>query len=307
MKRRLPHLVLRSVAAALLALPAASWAGHLFKWTDADGVVHYGDRPPASGTTARGLTTLPWHAEPGAIASLRLTREDGAYLAWADNALAGPVQVRVSFARSRNVRGEPELPARATVGPGDSVLVARIVGTGGEGDFALRLDTVPGPPDARPRDVEYRFPLATSDLRVEQGYGGRYSHDDEQNHYAADFAAPIGTEVLAARDGVVMQVENDFEQAGLDREKYGGRANFVRILHDDGSMALYAHLRENGVMVRAGQRVRAGQPIGRSGNTGFTSGPHLHFALQVNRGMQLVSIPFRMFGPGGILRFDESK
>jgi murein DD-endopeptidase MepM/ murein hydrolase activator NlpD len=98
-----------------------------------------------------------------------------------------------------------------------------------------------------------------------------------------------------------MQVESDFDKAGLDLEKYGGRANYVRILHDDGTMALYAHLREEGVLVRVGQRVRAGQRIGLSGNTGFTSGPHLHFALQVNRGMRLVSVPFRMIGPDGYL------
>ena len=70
-------------------------------------------------------------------------------------------------------------------------------------------------------------------------------------------------------------------------------------------MAVYAHLQPEGVQVRAGQRVRKGQRIGLSGNTGFTSGPHLHFAVQVNRDMRLVSIPFRMFGPRGILRFTD--
>ena len=86
------------------------------------------------------------------------------------------------------------------------------------------------------------------------------------------------------------------------QEKYGGRANFIRILHDDGTMALYAHLRSEGALVRVGQRVRAGQQIGLSGNTGFTTGPHLHFVIQVNRGMKLESLPFRMRGPNGPLR-----
>ena len=64
-------------------------------------------------------------------------------------------------------------------------------------------------------------------------------------------------------------------------------------------MAVYAHLQPGGVLVRTGQRVRRGQPIGLSGNTGFSSGPHLHFVVQVNRGMRLESIPFRMFGRRG--------
>jgi murein DD-endopeptidase MepM/ murein hydrolase activator NlpD len=71
------------------------------------------------------------------------------------------------------------------------------------------------------------------------------------------------------------------------------------VLHEDGTMAVYAHLQPESVIVRPGQRVNTGQRLGASGNTGFSTGPHLHFALQVNRGMELVSIPFRMDAPNG--------
>ena len=171
----------------------------------------------------------------------------------------------------------------------------------------LNLVTVPGDPNANPRDVDYQLPLRQPAQRIDQGYGGSFSHTDPQNLYAVDFAADIGTPVLAARDGVVMQVESDFAKSGLNLEKFGGRANYVRIVHDDGTMALYAHLEESGVLVRVGQHVRAGQQIGLSGNTGFTTGPHLHFAVQVNRGMQLESIPFRMSGPDGALSFSDRR
>ena len=73
------------------------------------------------------------------------------------------------------------------------------------------------------------------------------------------------------------------------------------MLHDDGSMGLYAHLQEGAVYVRAGDQVTLGQVIGRAGSTGYSTGPHLHFAVQVNGGMRLVSIPFRMIGPEGFL------
>jgi murein DD-endopeptidase MepM/ murein hydrolase activator NlpD len=108
--------------------------------------------------------------------------------------------------------------------------------------------------------------------------------------------------VLAAREGVVMQIADDFRGAGLDLEKYGARANFVRVLHTDGSMGLYAHLAPESARVGPGARVRAGQVIGEVGSTGYSTGPHLHFVVQVNRGLKLESVPFRMQGPSGALR-----
>ena len=293
--------LLLCVAAALIA-PAQ--ATRIYRWTDHNGVVHYGDRAPDGNAARSKVTTIPVHSEPGAMARLRLESDHGRYMAWADNTLAGPIEVMLQLARNDNIVGDPPLPARATVPARGSTLVAvlTIADPHRSGGFELRLDPVPGDPSAKPLDVDYLLPLRQDTLRIDQGYGGSFSHSDPQNRYAVDFAAAIGTPVIAARGGVVMQVESDFEKAGLNLEKFGGRANFVRILHDDGTMGLYAHLKPEGVLVRVGQRVRAGQQIGLSGNTGFTTGPHLHFAVQVNRGMRLLSIPFRMSGPGGPLR-----
>ena len=285
------------VAGLVVALSAAHAGDKVYRWVDKDGRVHYGDRPPANATPMK-VREIPVPVEPSAIARLRVEPGNGEYLVHADNTLAGPIEVLLGFARSSNVRGDPPLPARATVPARGSALVARLRAQdpGRTGNFELSLRGVPGDPSARPQDVEYLLPLRQSHARIDQGFGGRFSHTDEQNRHALDFAADIGTTVLAARAGTVMQVESDFSKAGLKQERYGGRANFVRILHDDGSMAIYAHLKADGALVRVGQRVTAGQQIGLSGNTGFTTGPHLHFAVQVNRGMRLVSIPFRMRG-----------
>lgn len=299
-----PPLLRFAAAFALLALATPdAGAGKLYRWTDPDGITHYGDHRPEAPTGA--VTEIPVRAEPSAMARLRIESDAGRYLAWADNTLDGPIEVMLHFNRQTNVSGMPALPARATVPARGSALVSVLSpsGPGHDSRFELRLDALPGSPNARPQDVEYLLPLQQDALHIEQGYGGSFSHRDPQNLYAVDFAAPIGTPVLAARAGLVMQVESDFDQAGLNMEKYGGRANLIRILHDDGTMALYAHLREGGVHVRVGQRVRAGQVIGLSGNTGFTTGPHLHFVIQVNRGMRLESLPFRMRGPQGGLRF----
>jgi len=63
-------------------------------------------------------------------------------------------------------------------------------------------------------------------------------------------------------------------------------------------MALYAHLDLASVNVGLGSRVRAGRVIARSGNTGFSTGPHLHFVIQQNVGMEMRSVPFRFYQPG---------
>jgi len=301
------------IACALLCaglFPAASSATKIYRWTGADGIAHYGDRPPDAKQRAhtRDLKVIPVRAEPAAVARLRLEPRNGQYLAWADNMLGGPIEVMLDTGPGTQLLGAPALPARATVAANGSALVSVLAASSRSGGgVELRLTTVPGDPNARPLDVDYLLPLRQRALRIEQGYGGSFSHTDAQNRYAVDFAADIGTPVLAARDGVVMQVESDFAKAGLNLEKFGGRANFVRILHDDGTMGLYAHLQESGVLVRVGQRVHAGQEIGLSGNTGFTTGPHLHFVVQVNRGMRLESIPFRMRGPQGALNFSDRR
>lgn len=294
MSRRLP-----AVAVALV-LAGATQAADVYRWTDAQGRVHYADRVDP-GISAAERVAAP--VEAAAVARLRVEPDADGAAAWVDNLLAGPIEVMLLAEGRGAVLSEPALPARASVPPHSGALLARIRG----GNPRLSVIAVPGSPNARPRDVEYAWPLPSSPLRVQQAWGGAYSHGDAENRHAVDFAAPVGTPVVAARDGVVMQAESGFDEAaaGEDEATLLARANFIRVLHDDGTMALYAHLQAGGVLVRVGQRVRRGQAIGRSGNTGLSSAPHLHFVVHANRGMRLESVPFRMFGPHGILRFGE--
>jgi murein DD-endopeptidase MepM/ murein hydrolase activator NlpD len=71
----------------------------------------------------------------------------------------------------------------------------------------------------------------------------------------------------------------------------------VRILHDDGTHAVYAHLNWNTIRVKPGDAVERGEYIADSGNTGFSSGPHLHFAVLRNVGMRMESVPVVFEGP----------
>lgn len=110
---------------------------------------------------------------------------------------------------------------------------------------------------------------------VGQGYNGRTTHTGKN---ALDFDMPEGTKIRAAREGVVVETEDGFRVGGPD-QSLKTRANFVKVQHEDGTIANYVHLLHRGVRVRPGQRVRRGDVIGLSGNTGFTTGPHLHFEV----------------------------
>jgi murein DD-endopeptidase MepM/ murein hydrolase activator NlpD len=127
-------------------------------------------------------------------------------------------------------------------------------------------------------DAVYQYPYAQGDsFPIVQGFDGGYSHRGASK-YAVDFAMPIGTAIHAARAGVVIDLVEHHTRGGASR-KYAKYANYVVILHADDTTGEYYHLRKNGVTVAQGVRVIAGQKIGYSGNTGFSSLPHLHFAV----------------------------
>ena len=230
---------------------------------------------------------------------------NGVVYVYVNNRLAGPLQVQLSAGSStRNMDASPSLPVTYLLQPKRRQLLTQLQAIDANAPMIRDLKSlrVPGDPHAIPDEVTYSLPIdENSRWELGQEFNGEYSHHDEQNRYAVDFIVPVGTQVLAARAGVVMETIANYDTGGQNAKIYAGRANFIRILHDDGSMALYAHLKESGILVSIGQRVGLGEPIGYSGNTGFSSGPHLHFALQINTGMRLVAIPFKMVGPQGFL------
>lgn len=234
------------------------------------------------------------------LARLSVHRQGREQVAVVANHSAGPVEVELLADQWQGMDSEPGLPLRRVLAPGEQASLARLWPVAPGSRHELRLLTIPGPPHAVPRDVVYSLPVEESRFELGQGFHGGYSHADEANRYAIDLIVEEGTPVLAARDGVVVASMSGHAEGGADR-RLADRANYVRVLHEDGSMALYAHLREGGVAVRTGDRVHLGQVLGYTGSTGFSSGPHLHFAVQVNGGMRLVSVPFRMIGPDGFL------
>jgi murein DD-endopeptidase MepM/ murein hydrolase activator NlpD len=286
----------------LLAGIGDAAASNVYRWVDAHGVSHYADRAPQGQAATRvQASVIPARADVSAVARLQVESDGSHYNAVVINTLSGPIEVALTVVDGSNFTATPPLPLRALLKPlaSQTLSIVSLADPTHAGGFQLQLSAVPGDPKARPESVTYLLPVDTRSWRIDQGWHGSFSHNDAQSGYAIDISVDEGTPVLAARGGVVMQVESDFDKAGLNREKYAERANVIRIVHDDGSMAVYAHLKRDGELVRPGQHVATGQRIGYSGNTGFTTGPHLHFAVQVNRGMDLESIPFVMTGPSG--------
>jgi murein DD-endopeptidase MepM/ murein hydrolase activator NlpD len=121
----------------------------------------------------------------------------------------------------------------------------------------VKVDTVtPTLPTTWPLDVEGH---------VTRGNGGATEYNGP--HPGLDVAVPVGTPIRAAGGGTVVEVGDD--------ARYG---RFVRIEHRDGYESLYAHASD--ILVKKGDKVAAGHTIARSGNTGQSTAPHLHFEVR---------------------------
>lgn len=288
----------RTLLACLVAFGCAAPPAHakrIYQYRDDNGILHFTDRKPAGDVPELEETIVKVERQP--IVDLVTSDAGMSRKLSFRNRLGGPVELELAFGTLENMRTEPQSPVRVVLPAQQETAVAslRAAEPGKTSRYSVGYKAVPGDPRAVPRlDYGYAVPLAPgSGFEIHQGFGGRFSHHDPQSFHAVDLAVDEGTPVLAARAGTVMQIEEDFDGAGLDAEKFGARANHVRIVHDDGTMSVYAHLKLESVVVGVGQYVSEGQKIGLSGNTGFSSGPHLHFAIQVNAGLELKTVPFR--------------
>ena len=122
----------------------------------------------------------------------------------------------------------------------------------------------------------YHLPYAQNkSYLVGQGNNGEFTHKDKHK-YAIDWNMDIGSNIHAARSGFVVKLENNYKESG-NSEEFLEKSNYIKILHDDGTSATYAHIKFNGTLVKINERVSQGELIAYSGNTGYSSGPHLHF------------------------------
>lgn len=278
----------------LAALPLA--AQTLYKYEGKDGETIYTDRKPVGEEkvevrrlqgTESGNVQLEWQEAGGRLHLL------------ANNSTLAPVSVYLlpEEQSGSGITGHYLIPA-------GSVRELAVLDAGDPQTRSVkkqRFTWLYGDPAARHEpEVPYRapFPSAVSHP-ISQSWPQAVTHTTPDSAHAVDIAMPVGSNVLAARGGLVVEVASTHFRSSLDRESAAARANLVRVLHDDGTFAIYAHLNWNSIRVRPGDRVARGQYIADSGNTGYSTGPHLHFVVLRNTGTYLESLPVRFEAGGG--------
>ena len=302
-------LLLRILSVALLAaLAPLAGATTVYKFRDADGVTHYTDRNPGGRQDAEVLD-LWGSSSSSATAQQHIVvvekrgtpQRPELYLV---NKNPAPAEVEFHLSEQGNVRPQ-SIPARWIVAGNSETRVATLLPQNPalplRYDYQVRSQL--GDPRAKP-DERYAYspPVpAQAAFLISQGFNGDYSHHTDSSRYAIDIGMPVGTGIRAARGGEVVKVQDGHSGGGSSSE-LRGQTNNIYVLHDDGTFGIYAHLRRGSALVQPGQRVRAGQLIAQSGNTGYSTGPHLHFAVLRNAGMKWESVPFLLASPYGVVK-----
>ena len=271
----------------LCGLLSASAQSGVYKYVDERGVVSYTDSyADAAPFNPEEMEYLDPDQDK---VKLRYTPSGNLFII---NELHGPVTVTLQFNHLEGVKSRVDL-SKPIVVPARSEQFVDRLSYQGDGNLEISQQFVIGSP-SQINDSELQIPFRGR-FRVSQGFDGAYSHHFPGNRYAIDMPMPEGTPVLAAKAGVVLDMKMYFAGHSNDPADRA-RTNFIRLLHPDGTMTVYVHLRTASARVSIGQSVATGEMIAESGNTGYSSGPHLHFAVQRNNGKRLVAIPFHFNG-----------
>ncbi len=288
------------VALALVTLASQTAEGQsLYKYRGESGEWIYSDRPPdgEKPVEVRGLDK----GSPDAQVSVAHSFAGDSVELFARNDFLIPMEIFVVITSIRGLEFPATdrelkwvLPPRSDT----RLLQLDFLNNGAAPSLEYEVQYLTGDPDAQHRPTEpYRVPVAISNnYQVTQAFPNVATHATPDSYFAVDLGLPVGTDIFAARGGLVFDVASKNFQGGLDQVKDAPRANIIKILHDDGTYALYAHLNWNSIRVKPGDMVQRGEYIADSGNTGFSSGPHLHFAVLKNVGLSLESVPVEFMG-----------
>ncbi len=292
------------ISTALLIVSGLVLAQTLYKYKGPDGEWVYTDRAPEDEESPVAETRdLPTgDKDPVVTVASRLVGRQ--IQLYAKNDFYGPVELVLGLDVLEDVKlPPPEQSLRWVLPPRRETELMQLdaLDDARAPSVSYRYLYLHGDPDSE-HEVErpYRAPFAlANDFMVSQTYPIAITHNTVDSYYAVDFVMPVGTDIYAARGGLVVEVASTNFRAGTDPKEEGASANLVRILHEDGTYAIYAHLNWNTIRVMPGDEVKRGEYIADSGNTGFSTGPHLHFVVLRNNGMRVESLPILFEGPNG--------
>lgn len=299
-RSRATGILVAAIGVALISTCGPAAAQALYKYRGENGEWIYSDRPPDHGQVVAEVRSLtPTSPKSGVDVSYELVGQDVRLKA--TNKFHAPVELELDIESIDGLEyPHPDDPLHWVLPPqGETALVSLGILEGAVApSLEYRYKYLVGDPDARHQPEQpYRVPVAIArDHPVSQAYPDVVTHTTLDSQHAVDIAMPIGTDIFAARSGVVFDVAASNFKGGTDAARDMSLANIIRILHDDGTYAIYAHLNLNSIRVRVGDRVERGEYIADSGNTGFSSGPHLHFVVVRNAGMATHSVPVRFAG-----------
>lgn len=265
------------------------WA-EIYKYKNSDGKWVFTDKPPL---TQVDVKTIEYKDTRKILPQPRLSiyEKDNLTITEAINPYYAPVQFRIYSKEFLGGQQDILVPSNSR---------QPIFNRSSDAQSYRYTYRIGDPAALHNNDILYQIPILSKlKHKFSQSFNGRFSHHSEPNVYAVDIAVPVGTHIIAAREGTVIKVKDDYHMSGRSRY-FLDKANHVYVLHDDGTYAVYAHLLQGSVAVTPGDKVKIGDILGRSGSSGFSTGPHLHFVIRRNVGMRTVSIPFMFVDNDGV-------
>lgn len=270
------------IAAFLMAMVSPSAVADIYKYKDANGKWVFTDRKPQDETEFEEQAYSGKERQTGKPAVFT-EEKDKQYFLVVNNPLYAPVEVEIKAGFVENGT------ERFVVEPNSR----KVLYQNKKGIPKYHYRWAVGESSAKHDNYTYHFPFASGlKHRITQAFHGRFSHNHQGSRYAVDIAAQVGTLIVAAREGTVMFVKDDYHMGGRDRY-FLDKANVVMVMHSDGTYAVYAHILLGSAKVKVGDEVQVGQVLAMSGSSGFSTGPHLHFVIRRNRDMSAESVPFK--------------
>lgn len=274
-----------SLASILLA--SVSVNAEIYRYKDANGKWAYTDKKPSS-NTAKDVDTLEFKKtkQQPSKGEISYYHKNGELYLKAENRSFAPLEFEIKSDLFSKGKYRFELDAQS-----EKVIYREYSKAEENPRYSYRYVT--GSSRTYPdRAFHYLPPVpGNKKFRVTQGFNGKFSHNHEPSLNAIDIAMPVGTTLRAARAGTVIATKDDYHMGGA-KKYFLDKANYVDILHSDGTIATYAHILLGSLKVQPGDKVEQGQAIARSGTSGYSTGPHLHFVIRRNAGMKTVSLPF---------------